>query len=85
MQRSRIACSALADSSKLPASDNRRSEGVELVGDKRAQDLVASIQPATEEDWSTEYLDLKMSVRIVDNIDEAITTSISTAQDTAKP
>jgi len=46
--------------------------GVELVGDKRAQDLVPSIQPATEEDWSTEYLDLKMSVRIVDTIDEAI-------------
>ena len=47
-------------------------KGVELVGDKRAQDLVPSIQPATEQDWSTEYLDLKMSVRIVDNIDEAI-------------
>ena len=48
-------------------------EGVELVGDERSRDLVPSIQPATEEDWSTEYLDLKMSVRIVDNIDEAIT------------
>ena len=47
-------------------------KGVELVGDKRAQDLVPSIQPATKQDWSTEYLDLKMSVRIVDNIDEAI-------------
>ncbi len=47
-------------------------EGVELVGDERSRDLVPSIQPATEEDWSTEYLDLKMSVRIVDNIDEAI-------------
>ena len=48
-------------------------ECVELVGDERSRDLVPSIQPATEEDWSTEYLDLKMSVRIVDNIDEAIT------------
>ena len=48
-------------------------EGVELVGDERSRDLVPSIQPATEEDWATEYLDLKMSVRIVDNIDEAIT------------
>ena len=48
-------------------------EGVELVGDERSRDLVPSIQPATEEDWSTEYLDLKMSVRILDNIDEAIT------------
>ena len=48
-------------------------EGVELVGDERSRDLVPSIQPAAEEDWSTEYLDLNMSVRIVDNIDEAIT------------
>jgi len=47
-------------------------EGVELVGDDRAQSYVPSIQPATQEDWSTEYLDLKMSVRIVENLDDAI-------------
>ena len=73
MQCSRIACCALSDSSKLPALITNALEGVELVGDERSRDLVPSIQPATEEDWSTEYLDLKMSVRIVDNIDEAIT------------
>ena len=47
-------------------------DGVELVGDDRAQTVVPSIAPATEDDWSTEYLDLKMSVRVVDDLEQAI-------------
>ena len=47
-------------------------DGVELVGDKRASRLVSAIAPADGHDWSTEYLDLKMSVRVVDNLDAAI-------------
>lgn len=47
-------------------------QGVELVGDKMARAIVPSIGPATTEDWSTEYLDLKMSVRVVDTLDQAI-------------
>ena len=47
-------------------------EGVELVGDKRASGLVSAIAPAGDHDWSTEYLDLKMSVRVVDDLDAAI-------------
>jgi len=47
-------------------------DGVELVGDDRARAVVPSIGVATEEDWSTEFLDLKLSVRIVDDLDEAI-------------
>ena len=47
-------------------------EGVELVGDKRASRLVSAIAPADDHDWSTEYLDLKMSVRVVDDLDAAI-------------
>ncbi|MBA50881.1 MAG: glutamate-5-semialdehyde dehydrogenase [Acidimicrobiaceae bacterium] len=50
----------------------RALNGVELVGDDRAQALVSSIAPASEADWSTEYLDLKMSVRVVDDLDQAI-------------
>ena len=42
--------------------------GVELVGDERARNLVSSIAAATNEDWFTEYLDLKMSVRVVDSL-----------------
>ena len=47
-------------------------DGVELVGDKRASRLVSAIAPADDHDWSTEYLDLKMSVRVVDDLDAAI-------------
>ena len=46
--------------------------GVELVGDDRARSLVPSMGEATEADWGTEYLDLKMSVRVVDDLDQAI-------------
>lgn len=46
-------------------------KNVTLYGDDFARSIV-DILPATEEDWSTEYLDYKMSVRIVTDVDEAI-------------
>ncbi|MGI8807878.1 MAG: glutamate-5-semialdehyde dehydrogenase [Acidimicrobiales bacterium] len=46
--------------------------GVDLVGDERSQALVASIGPATEEDFGKEFLDLRMSVAVVDSLDQAI-------------
>jgi glutamate-5-semialdehyde dehydrogenase len=45
---------------------------VRLVGDESAQALVPEIEAATEEDWGKEYLDLVLSVRVVDNLDAAI-------------
>ena len=47
-------------------------EGVELLGDVRAQAASDRVGRATPQDWSTEYLELKMSVRVVDSVDEAI-------------
>tara|TARA_B100000700_G_scaffold261799_1_gene297943 strand:+ start:2583 stop:3734 length:1152 start_codon:yes stop_codon:yes gene_type:complete len=47
-------------------------DGVELVGDDRARAVVPSIGEAHDEDWSTEYLGLKLSIRVVDDLDEAI-------------
>ena len=47
-------------------------EGVELVGDERSRSIVASIGVATEEDFATEFLDLKMSVAVVADLDAAI-------------
>ncbi len=44
---------------------------VELVGCGRTQSIIP-VEPAEEEDWGTEYLDYKLSVKIVDDIDEAI-------------
>jgi len=46
--------------------------GVELVGDERARQTVPSMGEATAADHATEFLDLKMSVRVVDTLDEAI-------------
>ena len=47
-------------------------DGVELVGDERARSLVDRIGVATDDDWATEFLDLKMSVRVVDDLGAAI-------------
>jgi glutamate-5-semialdehyde dehydrogenase len=48
--------------------------GVVLVGDERVRELAGGVEvsPATEADWSTEYLDLKMAVGVVDSLDEAV-------------
>lgn len=47
-------------------------DGVELVGDERARAICAEVQPAAHGDFGAEFLDLKMSVAIVDNLDDAI-------------
>ena len=46
--------------------------GVELRGDARTRSIWPRVKPAREEDWSTEYLDLILSVRIVDGFDVAL-------------
>jgi glutamate-5-semialdehyde dehydrogenase len=48
--------------------------GVELVGDERARGLAGEVEvgAATNADWSTEYLDLKMVVGVVDSLEEAV-------------
>ena len=46
--------------------------GVVLHVDPTAATWVSDAVAATDDDWSTEYLDMEMSVKIVDSIDEAI-------------
>lgn len=48
------------------------SSAVEIRGDKAVQEYSSQVHPATEEDWSTEYGDLRLSVKIVDSIEEAM-------------
>lgn len=48
------------------------SSAVEIRGDKAVQEYSGQVHPATEEDWSTEYGDLRLSVKIVDSIEEAM-------------
>lgn len=46
--------------------------GCEVRGDEGARALDARVQPATDADWDTEYLDAIVSVRMVDGVDAAI-------------
>jgi glutamate-5-semialdehyde dehydrogenase len=45
---------------------------VELVGDERARSMLGRVGPASDEDFATEFLDLKLSVKVVDSLDDAI-------------
>ena len=57
----------------LPAALNElREAGVELVGCERTRSVVPHIGTADEADWATEYLDLKLAVRVVDDVGSAI-------------
>jgi len=46
--------------------------GVTVHGDPDVVRLGADVVPATEEDWSTEYLSLDVAMRVVDDLDEAL-------------
>lgn len=46
-------------------------KNVELVGCEKTQSII-DVKPAAEEDWKTEYLDYKLSIKIVSDLDEAI-------------
>jgi len=48
------------------------ARGVDLRGDEASRAMVAAIKPATEEDWSAEYLDLILAVKIVKSVKEAV-------------
>jgi glutamate-5-semialdehyde dehydrogenase len=49
-----------------------RERGVELLGDAASRKIVPDMGEATDEDYATEYLALKIAVRVVDDVDAAI-------------
>ncbi|HEY0197607.1 MAG TPA: glutamate-5-semialdehyde dehydrogenase [Rhodanobacter sp.] len=49
-----------------------RERGVQLRGCQRSRALVPGMQPATDDDYAAEFLDLILAVRIVDDLDDAI-------------
>jgi glutamate-5-semialdehyde dehydrogenase len=55
-----------------PVIAQLREAGVEVRGCERTRALETGVAPATEEDWSAEYLDLILSVRVVQDMDAAI-------------
>lgn len=46
--------------------------GVQIFGCEKAQTFDKRVQSATEEDWATEYGDLRLSLKIVHDLDEAL-------------
>jgi len=46
--------------------------GVEIRGDKWTCEMIPEATPASEEDWSTEYLDLVISSKVVGSVEEAV-------------
>jgi len=55
-----------------PMAEKFRKGGVELKGCEKTREIIPDIEKATEEDWTTEYLALILSIRIVKDIEEAI-------------
>ena len=53
-------------------SEAMAEKKVELRGCEKCRSIISSMKAATEEDWSTEYGDLILSIKIVKDIDEAI-------------
>ncbi len=52
--------------------DSLEQAGVTVFGCPITKRLCSEVETATETDWRTEYLDLKMAVRVVDSLDKAI-------------
>jgi glutamate-5-semialdehyde dehydrogenase len=63
---------AAADAFLPVAAARLRDAGVELRGCPRTLGVVPWAKPATEEDWGTEYLDLILAVRVVDDFEAAV-------------
>jgi glutamate-5-semialdehyde dehydrogenase len=64
--------SAIAERFLPPIATRLKKAGVEIRGDERTRRVLRDARPATEADWDTEYLDLILSVKVVDSVDEAI-------------
>lgn len=56
----------------VPLVDALSSAGVTLKGCARCRSLLPDLEAATAADWDTEYGDLVLAVKIVDDLDEAI-------------
>ncbi len=57
----------------LPRITKRMKEAnVQMRGCLKTKRIIPDIKDATEEDWACEYLDLILSIKVVDSLDEAI-------------
>lgn len=63
--------SSIADRFLPSVAEALKVKGVELRGCDRTQGIIDCL-PATTEDWGTEYLDLILSIRVVDSLEDAV-------------
>lgn len=63
---------SIADRFLPAAAEKLMAAGVELRGCPQSCTIVPEMTPAMDSDWGTEFLDLKMIVRVVDDMDEAM-------------
>jgi glutamate-5-semialdehyde dehydrogenase len=63
---------AIAPKFLPPMIAKLQAAGVEIRGCEKTRALVGGVKPANESDWTEEYLDLILAVRVVKSMDEAI-------------
>lgn len=62
----------IAEIALITIGEKLKEKNVEIRGDEAVCEILPYAVAATEDDWATEYLDYKISVRVVDSIDDAI-------------
>ncbi len=62
----------VAEMALIAIGDRLQEKNVEIRGDEAVCEILPYAVAATDNDWATEYLDYKISVKVVSNIDEAI-------------
>ena len=62
----------IAELALIAIGDKLREKNVEIRGDESVCEILPYAVPAAEDDWATEYLDYKISVKVVEDIDAAI-------------
>ncbi len=68
-----LVCEEIAETVLPELAKMYREKGVELRGCPTTQSLLDACLPATDEDWDTEYLAPILSIKVVKDLDEAIT------------
>lgn len=62
----------VAELGLITIGEKLKEKKVEIRGDEAVCEILPYAIPATDDDWATEYLDYKISVKVVEDIDEAI-------------
>ncbi len=62
----------IAELALITIGEKLKEKNVEIRGDEAVCEILPYAISATDDDWATEYLDYKISVKVVEDIDEAI-------------